>query len=69
MKDSTKVNIITVVLFIVALFAWWLSGYDFNTRSKSVAEEFFGICAFTAVTWSILPFLIRVNNNNNKKDK
>ena len=68
MKDSTKVNIITVVLFILAMFVWWLSGYDFGSRGKSVAEQFFSICGFTAVAYITLPFLIRVYNNNNKKD-
>lgn len=67
MSDNKKRNIITIAFIILILFMWWLSGYDFNTRGKSVGEEFFGICASTAILYVTLPFLLRVNNNNRKR--
>lgn len=66
MNDDIKRNIVTIIFSVVMLFMWWLSGYDFNSRGRSIAEEFYFICSSIVLVYVTLPFLIRVSNKDKK---
>ena len=69
MSDDKKRNIINIIFGLIMLFMWWLSGYDFNTRGRTTAEEFYFICGSIVVVYTALPFLIRVDNSSRKDIK
>jgi hypothetical protein len=48
-------HLLFILLILLSLFIWWLSGYNFDHRSESVAVGFF-INLFVVIWFTLAPF-------------